>query len=227
MRITHKSVLSSTVLVFCLSLRLTQAGTIASWTFENCYQTNDVTGTDSSGLVPALGPEGSLAWGHHDSASSTFSDLSGNSSTHALSANHWTTNDYFEFQTATFGFTNISISFDQYRSGTGPTNWNFEFSIDGSAFTVLTNCFYSLDASSSWRSLSFDLSASTALDENANVYFRIYADSAPSSVVGASRVDNFTVLGEPVPEPSGSILTGLGGLSFLLHRRKGRKPRNS
>lgn len=209
-------------LEFCLFLRPTHADTIASWTFENCYQTNAVTGTDSSGLLPALGPAGSLAWGHHASAASAFSDVAGKSSAHALTADHWAIGDFFEFQTATLGFTDISVSFDQYRSGTGPTNWDFEYSMNGSDFIVLTNGFYALDTASSWRSLSFDLTSATELADNANVYFRIYADSAPSSTAGASRVDNFIVLGQPVPEPTIIALSVVGGLTCVIATRRKR-----
>lgn len=220
MKITLKYIITSTALGLCLFLRPTYADTIASWTFENSYQTNAVTGTDSAGLIPESGPEGSLAWGHHESIASTYNDVTGNSSAHALTANHWAIGDYYEFQTATLGFTSISIAFDQYRSGTGPTDWSLQYSMNGADFTVSTNGSYSLDTSSSWHSLSFDLASVTALEDQANVYFRVRADSAPSSTAGAVRIDNFAVLGEVVPEPSGFILAGLGGLFSLLRRRK-------
>jgi hypothetical protein len=209
-----------------LFLHSVHANTIADWTFENCYQTNTVTGTDSSSLTPAIGPFGSAAWGHHASASSSFSDVTGNGSTHALDADHWGIGDYFEFQTGTLGFTNISISFDQFRSATGPTNWDFEYSTDGSLFTTALT--YSVTNSTAWNTSTYhsiytftvDLGSVNALANDTSVYFRLVADSAPNGTSGASKVDNFIVSGNliPAPEPYSGALLGLAGLLGLTLR---------
>jgi hypothetical protein len=205
-----------------LSASSGMANVIAVWTFENNYLTNSFTGTNSPPLAPDTGPAGSEMWGHHADDSSLYKDISGNGSTHALDANHWNVGDYFEFQTSTLDFTNISISFDQYRSGTAPADWDFEFSDDGSFFTTVST--YSIANSSSWITFSPDLSFETALADDANVYFRLVADSDAGSSGGTSRVDNFTVLGTfmPVPEPSAATFAALCGAAgiFALRRKR-------
>jgi hypothetical protein len=214
-----------------LFLHSVHANTVADWTFENYYLTNAVTGTDSPSLTPAIGAFGAAAWGHHASASSTFSDTTGNGSTHSLDADHWSIGDYFEFQTSTLGSTNISVSFDQFRSATGPTNWDFEYSTDGSFFTTaLTYCTtnspaWSVGVYHSACTFSINLSSVTALANDTSVYFRLVDDSAPNGTSGASRVDNFIVSGNPipVPEPSAAALLGLAGLlglPLLRHLRR-------
>jgi len=217
------TIVSSAVLVLGLSIRPLSADTIASWTFENDYQTNSVTGTDLPGLLPAAGPNGSSAWGHHSSASTSYSDALGNGSVHALTADHWAAGDYFEFQTASLGFANLTVSFDQFRSNTGPTNWDFEYSTDGSAFSSVLS--YSVTNSPTWTSstyrpaftFSVDLTSATVLVNNTAVYFRLVVDS-PGAATGAARVDNFTISGMPVPEPSLTIPAGVAGLLVLLRR---------
>lgn len=225
-----KNVLSAIVVATVLSAPLflcaARADTIASWGFEANNQSSPVTGTNSSVLSPDVGPPGSLGWGTHASASSSFSDVTGNGSTHALSTDHWGIGDYYEFQTSTLGFTNISVSFDQFRSGTGPTNWDFKYSTDGSTF--FTALAYSVTNTPAWSSstyrsaytLSVDLASLTALANDADVYFRLVASSAASSTAGASRVDNFIVLGEPVPEPATVALWGMSAGLLLLVRRR-------
>jgi hypothetical protein len=205
------------------------ADTIANWTFENYYQASSVTNTDSPTLLSAFGPSGSLAWGHHASASSKFYYVLGNGSSNALTADHWAIGDFFEFQTSTLGFTNILVSFDQYRSPTGPTNWAFTYSVDGTLFN--TALAYSVTNSTDWSAttrrsaytFTVDLATVTELSEAANVYFRLVADSAPGSTQGTSRVDNFAVLGTLVPEPPVSILIGTGTGFLLFARRRARQ----
>ena len=52
------------------------------------------------------------------------------------------------------------------------------------------------------------------------MFFRI-TSQATSAAAGTARVDNFVVNAEPVPEPAGLALIGLGGLA-LLGRRRGK-----
>jgi len=227
--IKNRSVISTALLAFSLFCTA-HANTIADWGFQKYYQTNSVTGTNSSALQPDSGPPGSLAWGHHASASSAFSTVAGNGSSNALTANHWGFGDYFEFETSTMGFTNILVSFDQCRSDSGPTNWDFEYSVNGSLFTSALA--YSVTNSPAWSASTYRpaytfsvvLAAITELSESENVYFRLVANSTPGSVLGASRVDNFSVFGTPAPapEPSTFVLIGAGACLLLFARRRGR-----
>lgn len=191
---------------------------IANWTFENDYLSDSVTGTNSPFLATDSGAIGGLAWGHHQIESS-FLYAAGNDSSNSLDAKEWSIGDYFEFQTSTLDFANISISFDQYRSSNGPVDWDFEYSIDGSQFTKKLN--YSMTDSSSWITIPIDLSSIPILANETNVYFRLVADSPPGQG-GAVRIDNFTVSGIPVPEPSVAVLTLvlLCGMAAVKFRRR-------
>lgn len=219
---------STALLAFSFFCPAHAATTIADWTFEGS-QINTVVSTNSSILLPAIGPSGSMAWGHHAAANSSFGGVTGNGSSTALTANHWAVGDFFEFQTSTLAFTNISVLFDQYRSDTGPTNWDFEYSVDGTHFTTALT--YSVTNAPSWTAstcrsaftFTIDLTHVTALSEEDNVFFRLVADSAPSSALGASRVDNFLALGKPAPEPATSILIGAGVCLLLFVRRQHRQ----
>jgi hypothetical protein len=227
MKHTANRIVVSTILLAFSFFCTLHADTIADWSFETYYQSPSVTSTNSSVLSPDLGPSGSLAWGHHASTNSSFDSAAGNGSNRSFDADHWATNDYFEFQTGTVGYTNVSISFDQYRSGTGPTNWDFEYSTDGSHFTTAMT--YSVTNTPGWTTSTYrsaytftvDLAPAPELSENLNVFFRLIAKSAPGGTAGASRVDNFAVFGTlaPVPEPSVLVLMGAGSCLLLLARR--------
>jgi hypothetical protein len=205
--------------------------TVAGWDFETGYLAMTATGTNSPRLAPDAGTAGGAMWGHHASASTSFKDVLGNGSLHALGADHWSVGDYFEFQTGARGFANLAVSFDQYRSATGPTNWDFEYSTDGSAFTTLST--YTVSNGSDWSSgtyrsaytLTFDLSGVATLADATSVYFRLVADSPPGGTAGAARVDNFTLQGTvmAVPEPAATALLAAGGGLLLLCRRRARR----
>jgi hypothetical protein len=205
-----------------------KADLIADWTFQTSASTNNIIG---AGLTPSATQSGVLADigtgtanASHASAASAWSIPSGNGSLNSWSANTWAVNDYFQFNLSTAGYTGISVSFDQYRSSTGPTNWTFQYSIDGSSFTTFSG--YSITNSPSISPVtynpaftySFDLSAISALDNNSTVAFRLVAASAPSGAPGTSRVDNFSV--SSVPEPSTLALAAFGGLAALIAFRK-------
>jgi len=61
-----------------------------------------------------------------------------------------------------------------------------------------------------------DLSSVTALNNQATVYFRLVATSAPSATGGTNRVDDFTVI---VPEPAAFTLMLLTSIALLSFRR--------
>lgn len=195
----------------CLSFSQAQ---IAVWSFEPDPIPTNVTNANIGPFSPAVG-SGS-ATGVHASNNTVWSSPSGNGSSNSLSANNWTSADYFQFQISTLTFSNIGVTFDQTRSSTGPTNWTFSYSIDGSSFNSFTN--YSV-AAITWSATtynptstySFDLSTVTALNDQTNVFFRLINNDSPAGT-GTARVDNFAA--SVIPEPTSLAMLALAGLGF-------------
>ena len=111
----------------------------------------------------------------------------------------------FEFSVSTLGFSSIAISFDPRSSNTGSKWQQFEYSLDGSTWNVLSNNAGVL-ANDFANPVSLTLPATA--DNKANFKFRIVSVFAPSTneyaAVGATstygtggawRLDNFTVTG--------------------------------
>ena len=225
------TILSALIFSTLLSAR---ADILSQWTFETSPPADLTDSTTISGIAADFGA--GIASGVHAGALSDWTTPVGNGSANSLSVNTWTVGDYFQFQLSTIGFTGIGISFDQTSSGTGPRDFDFAYSTDGSVFTTFSS--YSVlpngvAPNASWNgtisnpaySFAFDLSGVSAIDEQASVYFRLINSSTVSAsggIVGAAgtdRVDNFTVY-SPVPEPSTAALLGLGLLTCRFIRRR-------
>jgi hypothetical protein len=211
-----------------------QSQTIAQWTFESLTlaPSSPLTNSTSINNVPAEVGIGTASGVHATSA--TFSTPAGDGSTKSMSANGWSANDYWQFQTSTIGFTGISVAYDQTSSGTGPGNGALQYSTDGTLFTQV-GLTYTIQVNgapnTAWTPstynpvyhLSYDLSAITALDNASTVYFRIVdigttsANGGTVAAAGTDRVDNFTVA---VPEPTSLSLFGGFGLLYLFLRRR-------
>jgi len=206
------------------------AQTISQWTFE----INTPADATDTNLVAGINADvgAGVAMGLHSSSASDWTTPAGNGSANSLSVNTWTPGDYFQFRLGTVGYSGIGVSFDQTSSSTGPRDFDLQYSTDGSSFTtfasyaVLQN---GLAPNPGWSSgtyqsaytFNFNLSSVSALNNAANVYFRLVNTStftpggATVAVGGTDRVDNFTVY--VVPEPTG--LAAVGGLLLLAGRR--------
>ena len=197
---------------------------IADWTFETSQPvTNNQTAF--TGINPEIGA--GAASGVHASAATDYSSPAGNGSTHSFSVNTWAIGDYFQFQVSTLGNTGVQVGWEQTRSGTGPTNWNFAYSLNGVDYTVALNSYtvnqitWSATTVTNASSFSADLSSVNALDNASSVYFRVSAASAPGSAAGTARLDDFQVTATPVPEPREyAAVAALGLLGFAAYRRR-------
>ena len=111
------------------------------------------------------------------------------------------------------------MSWEQTGSNTGPKNFRLEYSTDGTNFTshqtyTVTNETWGSTATPLPSQRSFNLSAITALNNAASIYFRLavvdtvaISGTSPVAATGTSRVDNFTVTAAP---PAGTPLITVG-----------------
>jgi hypothetical protein len=203
---------------------LTSAGTIATWTFE----TSLPAATNSATIGPLAAEVGTgSASGVHASANTDYSNPVGNGSMESFSSNEWAIGDYYQFQASSTGLSKIGISWDQTRSSTGPADFKLQYSPDGSTFTDALS--YTIPAIS-WSSGAPDITGTTsfvsnlgavsALDNQASIYFRLTAASAPGGTAGTNRVDNFRISEGEVPEPASLALVSLAGLAFVGFARR-------
>jgi len=191
---------------------LVRAG-VAKWNFE-ALGTLSTSGTVYSGAAATVGvnASGSSMKGNHASAASSWINSGGNGSLTSLSGNNWAVGDYYQFQTSTYGFNTVYVSLDQIGSNTGPRDFQFSYSLDGTNFTNVGSA-YSLTNSNAWSSTiyksehtrSFDLSSIAGIAGQPMVYFRVTNTSTVSLVNGivgtggTSRIDNFSVSGTLCP----------------------------
>jgi hypothetical protein len=206
------------------------AVTIVQWDFETAP---DLADSATSPTVAASLGTGS-AVGVHAAGTTDWTTPAGNGSANAFSSNTWAVGDYYQFSFSSAGFSDLAVTVDQIGSSTGPRDFTLSWSTDGSSFTpagdysVLSSPAFSSSTYNPVHTYSFDLSAVSALDDQASVLIRITNNSTVSisgGVVGSGgtgRVDNFTVMATPVPEAGTTALlaAGLAVVGFLARRRQ-------
>ena len=169
--------------------------------------------------------------GFHTASATTWSSPAGNGGAYSLSSNNWATGDYYQVSMATTGYSDISVSWDQTRSGTGPSSFSLSMSTDGGAnFTTLLASYTVIQAgfagtgTTSWNSVTNQSGFTTttiagiSAANQGNVLFRFSSLSTPSAG-GTNRVDNISVTGAVVPVPTQGAIA-LVGLAGLVARRR-------
>ncbi len=201
-----------------------RADLLALWTFETSVPTTSGPHTAESGIFAASSVASSNSGG-------TFSNPAGNGSNESFSSNGWDPGEYYQFQTNSTGFENITVSYGQATSATGPGFFDFFYSTDGTTYIQFGSTYDGPDldfSSTTFRPenvLSFDLTSITALDNDASIFFRVAVNGTTAenggttASTGTFRIDDFAVNATAVPEPASLALAGLGGL-FLLRRRR-------
>lgn len=176
---------------------------IAQWTFETSIPVTAGPHAAEVGTGNCLG--------FHTSGLVVYSNPTGNGSVESFSSNYWGVGDYYQFQTSSTLYSAIQIEFDHISSSTGPRDFVLQYSTDGVSFTqfgsgyvVLVNSGgdqWNTSSHNSSSHYSYDLSSVTALNNQANIYFRLVDNSTTSAgggtvqTTGTSRVDNFTISG--------------------------------
>ncbi len=208
---------------------------LAEWTFESPTTPADLANSATGPTVSASSGTGSL-FGVHVSADSDWSTPVGNGSAESYSVNTWTVGDFFQFSTelpSDFDLsTGITVAFDHISSGTGPAQFEFQYSTNGILFTIGGSYTVLANASpNTWTSgtpvpaasYSFTINPAIAIVDSAPIYFRLVmagttsANGGTVAAGGTSRIDNVSV--SIVPEPSAAALGALGLLGILRRRR--------
>src|SRR5687768_10149387 len=143
--------------------------TITQWMFPVANDTTPSTGAGTLSAGSGL-------------SSPSYNAGTGGGMDQAISFASWgsspslDTTDYVELIVPTVGRNAIGFSFDYRSTGSGPATLELHY-FDGSAF-VAFGLPTTLIRNSTFHSLSFGLSAITALDNNPNATFRLYGYSA-------------------------------------------------
>ena len=210
------------------------AALVAGWTITTAFPTG--TGNVPTGVTYSVGAAndglqtaGSVLRSVHSLAAATYTSPSGNGSQYAFSSNNWSTGDFYEARLSTLGYSDISISWDQCRSSTGPATFELIMSTDGGAnFTTLLASYAVLQSGgggspATWSSTVYNPiyslnQAAAAADNQADVIFR-FRSLAAGAATGSNRIDNVMIYSGPIPAPGAIALLGVAGLAGLRRRR--------
>lgn len=124
---------------------------------------------------------------------------------------------WFEFNFSTLGVMDIVMSVAERTTATGSTAINVQY-WDGGAFQ--TAQVFNPARDSVYGVRTFDLSALSVLDNNANARVRlVFTGGTASSSAGNTRIDNVQFNGVPIPTPGAAALAGIAGVFGLRRRR--------
>ena len=209
------------------------ADVIAGWSMSTAVAAA-TTGSNYTYGAADLGAltSGTSLSGFHTASATTWSSPAGNGGAYSLSSNNWATGDYYQVSMATTGYSDISVSWDQTRSGTGPASFSLTMSTDGGAnFTTLLASYTVVQAgfagtgTTAWNATTNQTGFTTttvvgiSAANKGNVLFR-FSSLSTTATAGTGRVDNISVTGAvvPVPTPGAIALVGLAGL--VARRRR-------
>lgn len=195
------------------------ADILANWTFEVSVPTTAGPHVAEGGVFAGT----SEATGFHILPGVVYSNPVGNGSVESFSSNFWSAGDYYQFTTSTLLYNNITVSWEQTRSSTGPATFDLEYSLNGTDFFTVVND-YNVDQVT-WSSLAFTPGSSfgpfalpAAADNQALVYIRM-TSQVTVATGGTNRIDDVTVQGTLIPTPGALALMGLGALVTGRRRR--------
>lgn len=213
---------------------LAAADVVVGWTIPTGLPTNPPP-TGSSYIVGAADQGanalGSQLSGFHAVAATAWTSPVGNGSQFSFSSNNWSIGDYYEVRFSAAGYQDLSVSWDQARSSTGPLQFELIMSLDGGAtFSTLLASYDVLQsggggAPGTWSSMTYNplytlsQTLGSVADDAGDVILRFRSLTAPGGATGSSRIDNIFVEGVFIPAPgAAALLIGAG----LVGRRRRR-----
>jgi hypothetical protein len=215
--------------------------TLAHWTFntnpsDNAANTGTILPEQGVGTISLIGGTSqSFAQGSSNDDSATANAGNNNSSLETKSyPGRFDGNKTAGIQIAvnTTGYQDVILSFEHRHSEGASPRFQIQYSSDGVNF--IDGAEYDASGSANvFHVRGENYSAISALDNNANVLFRVVAEfmgeGAGASYVGTSgdyvsnadnRFDVVTVTATPIPEPAGTMAVALLALPALARRRR-------
>ncbi len=200
---------------------LSHADIVANWSFETSVPTT--SGPHAAEISANSGTSFAST-----NSGGTISNPAGNGSTESFSSNGWADTEYFQFLTSTLGFNNILISYAQAASATGPANFQFQYTTDGSTYTNFGSIYAGpvTDFPNAANVINYDLTSIAGLNNNPNAGFRITVsgslaeNGSPITAAGTFRVDDFVVQASAIPEPTSLMLLSISTVAMIGVRRR-------
>jgi MYXO-CTERM domain-containing protein len=217
--------------VACAFASSAQAALVAGWTMPTAVVAT--TGFNYTYGAANQGDQttGSSLSGYHASGATVWTSSAGNGSTYSFSSNYWAVGDYYQVTVDTRGYGDISISWDQTRSGGGPSVFDLKMSVDGGANFTTVNAGYSVvqaggtgTGTNAWNTttpqsgFTTTTIAGATASGKASVIFR-FVNTSTANGGGTNRIDNILVTGNVVPAPGALALLGVAGLIGARRRR--------
>lgn len=223
---------------FVAMAQTADAALVAGWTMDHAITTT----TTGSNYSYGAADQGALAsgtnlFGSHSQANAAWTTPAGNGSPYALSSDRWSTNDYYAITFSTLGYENITLSWDQTRSSTGPSEFAIELAIGANSPGVSTGYAYSVvlagglgTGTNNWstntsqtgftRTVSLVTLGGSGVNNAASITVKFKATGLNLGN-GTNRIDNIFVNGTAIAVPAPGVL-GLAGMAGLVGARRRR-----
>lgn len=126
----------------------------------------------------------------------------------------------FMFQLNTSLFEDITLTFAERVTSTGPQNVAVSISSDGVTWSPVASADYATTRNATYALRTVDLTAVNAIENSASTWVRLtFTGFGPTSTTGNIRMDNIKFDGTLIPTPGSLALLGMGVLAVVRRRR--------